>query len=540
MAYLRNIYDPGVFCDSTVFSDLSNETSLCPSDYDMSHLVSEPNITSTKSIMPKGRKVKSFFPALPTAHNFSALGNPKRFENYIKSELPLVFPSSDTVTASSMPPPGLPIPVADARLRRSNVNTAYLNSLLFRSKVIKGALAREHIRVVFLDAKFAASGLKFDAQAVMKADNKIWKGDAASGGLARKPQSFKDAHIRTWLNNITTNLAIAHNINLASSPKRVADRNFDSSTSTKGPSGGYTLLKPDLVVIDRAGQHDKSQTKEEQVHWRHVYAFVEITSLKRDGLKHVLTQIAQKAACIFDAQPQRTFVCAIGIFKGKDNTLRFTLAVVNCTWFTYTEDSPISGYPTLEFLRAIFAVCFCNTEVIGWDPSMEVDVKTHEVRAITVTGYEHQSTVITTHKFAIVKLIHNSPVLFGRGTRVWTVRDELGIFYILKDSWISNEDQVSEIGIIKHVEEYLQKDPDGYLFQHSFPQYYIGQETVHSTNTVHGFEINAAGTCCQRRIVTASIGDPITSFRSKKEFVSVFLDLVNSMYSDFLVGDKDG
>ncbi|KJA21040.1 hypothetical protein HYPSUDRAFT_120945, partial [Hypholoma sublateritium FD-334 SS-4] len=139
---------------------------------------------------------------------------------------------------------------------------------------------------------------------------------------------------------------------------------------------------------------------------------------------------------------------------------------------------------------------------------------------------------VTTRNFAVVKLIHNSPVLFGRGTRVWIVRDKLGLFYVLKDSWINQQDQVSEIDLIKHVEKYLKEDEDGYLFQHSFPQYYIGQEVVHSTNTVHGFPIDSPGTRSQRRIVTGAIGDPITSFRSKKEFVSVCLDLVNML--DFL------
>ena len=43
----------------------------------------------------------------------------------------------------------------------------------------------------------------------------------------------------------------------------------------------------------------------------------------------------------------------------------------------------------------------------------------------------------------------------------------------------------------------------------------------------------------QRRIVTATIGDPITSFRSKQEFVSTCLDLVNGM-SLSCIDDEDG
>lgn len=312
-----------------------------------------------------------------------------------------------------------------------------------------------------------------------------------------------------------------------------ADRNFDSSTSTRGPSGGYTLLKPDIVVINRVDQHNELKTPEDRIHWRNVYAFVEVTSLKRNGLKHILTQISQKAACIFDVQPQRKFVCALGILGTSLDNLKFTLAVVDRAGFTYTEPASIKGYPAMEFLRVIFSFCFTNTETIGWDPTMNIDPKTHEVLSITVTGPDCKSGVLVTQKFFVVKLIHNSPILFGRGTRVWIVKDEKDVFYILKDSWILHSNNASEIALIKHVEKTIEQDPDGPLFKHICPRYYIGQDTVNSTNVIRGAKIDSFGTRCQRRIVTGPIGDPITSFRSKVEFVTTCLDLVNGMYLNF-------
>ncbi|KJA18733.1 hypothetical protein HYPSUDRAFT_115895, partial [Hypholoma sublateritium FD-334 SS-4] len=129
-------------------------------------------------------------------------------------------------------------------------------------------------------------------------------------------------------------------------------------------------------------------------------------------------------------------------------------------------------------------------------------------------------------KFDIVKLIHSSPILYGRGTRVWIVKDNVGKFYILKDSWIISPNSTSEIEMIKHIEKTINDDPEGFLYKHSCPTYFIGQECVHSTDMIRG-RLDKPATRLQRRIVTGTIGDPITSFRSRAEFVSVCLDLVN-------------
>ena len=549
MAYLRNIYDPGTLCHSTVYSDFATESS------DFSSYSEMPSASaksfSTKSIAAEDHKIKSTFPALPVSHNFSALGCFQRFKNYLQNVLPLAFPTP-AAGASSMPATGAsPVPVAAAKFRRSDVNTAYLHSLLVRSKVVNRSVGREHIdRNIFSDARLQASGLQFDAAAIMK-EKKIWVGSESSGNLASPPESLKDADVRIWLNHIVNNLSIAHDLNLSPVPTKdgkTVDRNFDSSTSTKGPSGGYALLKPDIVVIDRADQHDKTQ--DERVHWQNVYAFIEVTGLKRDGLNHVLMQISQKAACIFDVQPQRKYVCALGIVASPPPTkkkpsipgsigLQFTLVIVDRAGLTHTDLTEIHGYPAMEFLRVIFAFCFASTEVIGWDPTMDVDHKSHEVRAIRVTGPDPKTAVLTTREFDVVKLIHNSPILFSRGTRVWVVKDENQSFHILKDSWISQENKVSEIDLIRHVEESLEKDPDGPLFKHACPHYIIGQETVHSTNTIRGVKFETPGTRCQRRIVTGPIGNPITSFRSKREFVTVCLDLVNGMYFKYSLNDRN-
>ncbi len=122
------------------------------------------------------------------------------------------------------------------------------------------------------------------------------------------------------------------------------------------------------------------------------------------------------------------------------------------------------------------------------------------------------------------------PFSFGRGTKVWIVRDKQGAYFILKDSWILASNSVSEIEFIKYINKAIKEHPQGHLFRNSCPSYRIGQESVASTDTVRTMLTGRPPARIRRRIVTATIGDPITSFRSKREFVAVFIDLVNGMF----------
>ncbi|KAF8342367.1 hypothetical protein F5887DRAFT_887411 [Amanita rubescens] len=167
---------------------------------------------------------------------------------------------------------------------------------------------------------------------------------------------------------------------------------------------------------------------------------------------------------------------------------------------------------------------------------MEVDPEIG-VTHITVVGFERPSECEpetraetespTKRTFAVVKTLHSSPILYGRGTRVWVVKDEQNnSFYVLKDSWIQQGPR-SEIEFIKHIEKVVNEQADGNLFKYAHPHYYIGQEEVYDTGKIRSALPKKPPIRVQRRIVTGPIGDPITSFRSRYEFVSVMLDVVN-------------
>ena len=326
-----------------------------------------------------------------------------------------------------------------------------------------------------------------------------------------------EAAIRIWLNYIISNLAAALQLNAGANETGSANCSFDSRTSTKGPAGGY---KPDISVIDRALLHDSLEDG-----WHDIEVIIEVTSLAK--AEDVLQQISQKAAYMFDVQPQRQFACALGII-GEPKNLEYIFAIVDRAGVTRTQLVPMQTYAALHFLRIIFAFCFASPGTLGCDESMEVNPQTGDITHITVNGVERNSIIPTKHRFAVIKSLHSSPILYGHGTRVWIVKDEHDSFYVLKDLWTQWASTVSEIQFLQHIKKVVDEDPDGRFFWHAHPQYYIGQDCVCSTDTVRGL-LPKPPTCLQRQIVTGPIGDPITSFRSKHEFVSIMLDLVNCM-----------
>ncbi len=533
MAYLRPIDDPGIFCDSTVFSDFSTPSS---ESFEIMNPAPSPAV-EPKTSAPRGLKAEGPFPVLPPCTNFSVLGNPEQFQAYIKVQLPLAYAGPDATEFTNklnLILPSLAPQSASAKLRRNEVNSTFLTKLLAKPYLTATTMIDWVAHTVFKPTSWP-DNFQFNSAKVAREGTKLFK-DAEGTTLSSLPEDMSEASARTWLNNIAHNLASVHQIARPSVPG-LPDRCFDSSTSTQGPTGAFALRKPDIIVIDRP--HRNTKPVEERVDWRNIYAFVEITSMTDSaGSSHVITQIAQKAACIFDAQPQRVYVCGLGIYGKIDASLRYVFVVVDHAGVVHTQATVLETYNIDHFLRIIYGFCFGSMESLGWDPTMEVDKKTNKLRSISVIGYGLNSTVETTEDFEVIRMIHSSPILYGRGTRVWIVRAKDGTFYILKDSWILEDGSVSEIEMLKHIAKTLESDPEGYLFKYALPMYHLGQESVHTTNTIR-FKVHKRSARVQRRIVTGPIGDPITSFRSKAEFVSVCLDIVNGMYHSCVSYDGD-
>ena len=123
MAYLPRIQDPSVFCDSSVFSDITSPTT--------STLLAQ-DLLSTNEVTAKVQETKktssaTAFPILPPAHNFSALGNPSKFDKYVNTQLPL----AQAANIGGFPSPSPQCPSSEKAPNK--INTNFLRDLLKNS-----------------------------------------------------------------------------------------------------------------------------------------------------------------------------------------------------------------------------------------------------------------------------------------------------------------------------------------------------------------------------------------------------------------------
>lgn len=514
MAYLPHIFDPSIFCDSTCFSEDETEEEL--------PLLPPPPTSGKLSIsMP----TPNIFPVLPAAHSLSALSYPSIFEDYLKTEIPLAFKAPDGTDTRAPSTPFLSPPPVLEKCSRP-LDTGYIHSFLQDSRKTVVAKMEWVKRVVFPNHKmpdqFIDAGL-LDLPL-------LWTSSEGQPKALQAPAGPKEVNIKQWLLNIKNTLALAHNLD-APSLNAGVNRTFDCSTATKPPVGSYILRKPDISIVP-------VRTLQSNIHhniafnWRQVDSFIEVTSTASQ--EDIVRQLTVKAAVIFDAQPRRRFVPALVFFNPNANRqFSFLFAIIDRAGVVHTPITPLLSYTSIDLLRIIYGLCFANPETLGIDPSMGVDPVTGEVTTITVEGRDPLTNGTIRRTYLVVKLLHSSPILYSRGTRVWIVKDLSGRYFIIKDSWLLDESMSSEISFMTHIQQLIAQSKGGHLFQHSCPHYELGQDVVFKTKLIHS-PFDTAQSRTQRRIVTGPIGDPITAFRSKHEFVAVMLDIVNCMYPTVL------
>ncbi|KAF8157510.1 hypothetical protein BJ912DRAFT_859288 [Pholiota molesta] len=131
-------------------------------------------------------------------------------------------------------------------------------------------------------------------------------------------------------------------------------------------------------------------------------------------------------------------------------------------------------------------------------------------------------------EFDVVKHIYASLVLFGRGTHVFLVKDKDGQYHILKDAWLLVDHGISEITVLSDINSVLEADSsdDAKAYRSMHARFIVGEELGDSTDARRGKLTPKPPSRVHRRVVTGPVGDPLTSFRSREEFIKVLLDCV--------------
>jgi hypothetical protein len=155
---------------------------------------------------------------------------------------------------------------------------------------------------------------------------------------------------------------------------------------------------------------------------------------------------------------------------------------------------------------------FGSPEDVGLDPHFEINPLNGRIIALECGN----------RRFKVLQRIHALPTLFGRGTQVWIVAQN-GIRYIMKDSWDREDRYNNEVRHLRRMTTHME-------LQGRAPTLICGGDVV-----INGFKDSTqryrSMDCTHRihrRIVTSPIGESITSFKTKKEFIRVLMSIIES------------
>lgn len=327
--------------------------------------------------------------------------------------------------------------------------------------------------------------------------------------------------LANWLNSIVDVLPTA-------APPRRWDGSFvgcalpsdDDDHARRSPIPGVVLLPPDTRACD---------IRRENIIVYHAGWATPLSS------NEVLEGLVPSVRLAFGAQFYRHFALGWSLVKRHASVFLFTRSGI------FASDSfPIDRHPR-RFLRLVYGFAFAPSPFLGFDRSVDLSGPQPSI-SIEPDG---QSPV----RFVVIKVIHCSAVIQGRGTVVLLVqRPDNGAKHVIKMSWIDIRRQQQEWELIACANSHLiagvprlewhdyAKEEDGSPISTSFIHQWADR-------AMQRFDLNAeqdtelCGTIERlpvllarelRRIVLADYGEPVEAFRSLSELVHVFKNVVHS------------
>jgi hypothetical protein len=540
--------DPDIVSNHPFF-DLANPTEMVKKEIQNAETHAE--IYRRKALSNSALDTNSRYshPTFPPSSFLTTLLQPKRFEEYIANEFPSITLNNQS----------LPMTTTNQEPLRKEVNATIANTYL------NGYLPTNIATLDWIRSKVFPDELlpvPFDDKCLDDVEE-CW--NLSLQKFSHFPEATMEKTVQDWLNHLAHTLGVKHNLIQKKQPDEflstiddraeeeddddgnhsdtesvddgyvgadedtldngvekagfvvpnAQDRSFSIVSYKHGPSGGYRLRKPDLILVNRNLRHflDKHKLRPR---WHHIEAILEVSSsAPRENL---ISQIVEKMALMFEAQPFRRFAVGLAVRGTSAKKLEFCFLLVDRSGVCITDWSQFSGYDGISLARIIFALSYAKPELLGIDTSMTMDLISGNVTNVKVQNQE----------FRVVKHIHSSLILFGRGTHVFLVQAEDGGFHILKDAWLLVDHGISEISVLSSINDVLEKDSseDAKTYRSMHPRFIIGEDIGDSTKARRGRLTQPPPDRVHRRVVTGPVGDPLTSFRSREEFVKVLLDCV--------------
>jgi hypothetical protein len=281
------------------------------------------------------------------------------------------------------------------------------------------------------------------------------------------------------------------------------------------PVTSSTQQKPDLVLLDRSYYNKLSHENFVDTGWTSVKAVAEVHQPNAQS-----TDTTTRSFLTFLCQPHCCFTISLSFFNVNLKQTQFSVTVVDrvgqicVAKMDLMESSVENGLLLLSILSFLM---FGSPEDVGLDPHFEINPLNGRIVALECGN----------RRFKVLKRIHALPTLFGRGTQVWIVAQN-GIRYIMKDFW-DREDRINNE--VRHLCRMITHTG----LQGRAPTLVCGGDVF-----INGFKdstqryrstVTGSTHRIHRRIVTSPIGESITSFKTKKEFIRVLMSIIESKFT---------
>ena len=321
-----------------------------------------------------------------------------------------------------------------------------------------------------------------------------------------KPAGYSEQHLADWLNLLSKVMGEVHGT--------PSTRMWSQRSRNRSPVGSNIPRKPDLVLVNKSYDDVLNTNFDLVLDWCFIQAIAEVSAEKKTPSRLIHT-INAKSYLMLQCQVNRRFVVSLS-FTGDNNfTLTLTDREGQLRWYQMPIFENRKHHDV--FFHVFSFLMFGEDSDIGLDPNFKLNDfgKLLEI-------------VVDEKHFVVEKLVYELSCIVGRATRVWIVKYD-NKRYVLKDSWIQDHHVDSEIDILQRMTQLTTKHDD---IKDSVPRFVCGGDikidglldcTGRYRKDLKGWPESQR---IHRRIVSSPVGEPITSFRSKKEFIQAIISIL--------------
>jgi hypothetical protein len=335
------------------------------------------------------------------------------------------------------------------------------------------------------------------------ASAKLW--NSRKQEFNSNPPSWSEDGVAEWLNNLAKIIGECF-------PGHEVKRCWYAGNKSVPPMGSCIVRKPDMALLKMADAKriiaSKKTSRKEKTQWSSILALGE-TSAQSPAPKRMLDTVDGKSYVLFTTQDDRRFVLAI-CFDGKG---KWSLTVTDRQGQLRSGMMSLRGEYVKHFLRVFITLMFGEEMHLGLDPNMIRDTK-NQISKILLDG----------KSFSVRRKIYSLQSLLGRGTQVWIVSRD-GKPYILKDAWVQASRVENENLHLKAIRGLS-------ALEGKVPTFVAGEDVLIGglpDDTLwyrgEGYEDVYR---VHRRVLTSGIGNSITTFTSKVEFIRAMIDIIKS------------